>query len=586
MITIQQRLRELSKENFEALVHQLLLKKYPGAGIKKVDGTGGDQGIDSFSGDLSDGPSIWQCKHFPNRIRYAQKNQISASIETAVRFHKPSRWTLCLPIDLRSEEHKWFQTEIANKYKPAVIVSLMGASEILEELAYNRPLRDAFFEDNSISNALSLREIALGTEKATLEQKEQIAIEIAQQYLESNLELEPRLQPIMSVGLLCQPLNREAPKESVFSIRKGNITIDYVPRDPATYNRDPISLQITLSRAHSNNLQKSIDTGQPFKLPAGAILKIESKSPLLSQLFQNKDLGRMRSEMQPRIPAALAAKEFPMRLLAGSHPNSKELSYVPFKVKLAGKREVTLTSVSRLPIEVSIRLKTPPNRGATVSIRPLIPGADAVEMADVLEFLEILEGTGQLEVIGLDPPGRFLSQVGKSSNRIKIPAELRRAISDSAQISSFFGVRLRIPKAINQGDLYNIQILKLIATGEPLPNMTLSASLIKDSANVEAVIAFFRGGPVTVRMENPTGWQNIPLFGQKIDTGSISFIAEGVRVMDGEETLKEYLNATEGTEIDWKGECKGLCRFVPTETSGQTPGYWSIAEEQSTTDSK
>src|SRR5690348_14225054 len=106
----------MEKDAFESFVHQYLIAKYSGADIKKVEGTGGDEGIDSFKGQLASGPGIWQSKHFPNRIKQPQKNQILKSIKTAIAKHRPSVWTLCVPIDLRTIEHEWFEREIVRAY--------------------------------------------------------------------------------------------------------------------------------------------------------------------------------------------------------------------------------------------------------------------------------------------------------------------------------------------------------------------------------------------------------------------------------------------------------------------------------------
>ncbi|HWZ50785.1 MAG TPA: hypothetical protein VNW54_04910 [Granulicella sp.] len=91
--------RELSKDQFESFIHQLLMAKYPGAEIKRVDGAGGDEGIDSFLGLLRVGAAIWQSKHFSGRIKIAQKKQILKSIKAAFTNRNPALWTLCLPIN-------------------------------------------------------------------------------------------------------------------------------------------------------------------------------------------------------------------------------------------------------------------------------------------------------------------------------------------------------------------------------------------------------------------------------------------------------------------------------------------------------
>jgi hypothetical protein len=73
---LQQLLQLLGKEQFESLVHQALLAKYPGADIKKVDGSGGDEGIDSFSGMLDVGPAIWQVSTFRSASGTRRKERL------------------------------------------------------------------------------------------------------------------------------------------------------------------------------------------------------------------------------------------------------------------------------------------------------------------------------------------------------------------------------------------------------------------------------------------------------------------------------------------------------------------------------
>jgi len=106
----------MSKDDFEALIDQLLQAKYPGAGITLVDGTGGDEGIDNFQGILEDGPAVWQHKHFPNRIQEAQRKQVMKSIKAAFESRTPRIWVLCVPIKLRINEQNLFQQSVKLPY--------------------------------------------------------------------------------------------------------------------------------------------------------------------------------------------------------------------------------------------------------------------------------------------------------------------------------------------------------------------------------------------------------------------------------------------------------------------------------------
>lgn len=75
MNSLYQRLKELSKDDFEALIDQLLQAKYPGAGITLVDGTGGDEGIDNFQGILPMGRPSGSISTSPTAFKSHSENR-------------------------------------------------------------------------------------------------------------------------------------------------------------------------------------------------------------------------------------------------------------------------------------------------------------------------------------------------------------------------------------------------------------------------------------------------------------------------------------------------------------------------------
>jgi hypothetical protein len=94
MQALYQRLKEIDSDTFEKLAYQILAEKYPGARITRVDGSGGDRGIDLFSETLADVPAIWQCKYFRNGVKGVQHRQVVKSLDTALENFSPRRWTL------------------------------------------------------------------------------------------------------------------------------------------------------------------------------------------------------------------------------------------------------------------------------------------------------------------------------------------------------------------------------------------------------------------------------------------------------------------------------------------------------------
>jgi hypothetical protein len=207
----------------------------PSAGIKRVDGSGGDQGIDCFSGILAAKPAVWQCKHLANRIGPSQKKQILDSVATAFRHRELKCWTLCVPIDLRTEEHQWLQNTIVARYSPAVEISLIQNSDLVAAVSHNSDLVRLFFADTAISNLLRLSDNVLGKETREL------LLGGVQSSLDREAKLDPRLVSMIVVGP--DELSSVFPvHDSVFSIRGAGSAIHFFARDKDALFRDPITM--------------------------------------------------------------------------------------------------------------------------------------------------------------------------------------------------------------------------------------------------------------------------------------------------------------------------------------------------------
>lgn len=144
MHPLHQRLRELDCDTFQRFAFQLISAKYPDTEIRHVEGAGGDQGLDLFSGELDGRPVIWQCKHFPNGLGVRQRPQVTDSLRTAMKHFTPSNWILVVSVDLDTKTHVWFQ-KLQRAYAQSTGVGLFEGSDIVRELIHRRSIRDAFF---------------------------------------------------------------------------------------------------------------------------------------------------------------------------------------------------------------------------------------------------------------------------------------------------------------------------------------------------------------------------------------------------------------------------------------------------------
>jgi hypothetical protein len=436
----------------------------------------------------------------------------------------------------------------------------MEGSDIFQELIHNRPLRDAFFPENSISNVLKTRQIAMKTEDLTSDERGSLAGEYAQQYLESKTNLEPRLKAVVSIG--ADPSARQIIPENglVMSTVEGERTTHYLAKNVNEFNLDPIRFSITAKDNYGKQLEDALNEGRSFTLPAGELLEIGSSSPLMRSLFDGKDLGGFQLDVQPLLPKKLATKVLALRLVAGAGPTAKEIPYVPFQIAKMGRREITLASQGSLPLEVTLKFR-PAENGISINMRPKLQGAEVQSLHPVIEFLDTLEISGQLEVVSLDPPGSLASVVGEFSSSLSISADLKRIIADAALVSRFFGKQIRVPEKYYRQEVDSLETLKAIATGESFFDIEMNGSFIKDS-NQNGALEFLDGIERSIRVEHPAGWKVLKIFDESINPGPITIEAQKLSVVNPEETRKAYLSASDGDIVTFKMHCKGPCRYI------------------------
>jgi hypothetical protein len=562
MANLEQELRGFDKAKFESFVQQYLWAQYPGAGIKQVDGAGGDGGIDSFKGTLSSGPAIWQSKHFPDRIKKAQKKQIIESIKAAFKNNAPSLWTLCVPINLRTDEHRWFQDEIVAAYGGDERIKLIHASDLLTEVQHNRPLRDMFFPESAQSEMLKVREALTKTEGLAHEQLNTVAVEYAQQYLESDMSLEPRLQAVIAIG--GSPLQRQPPPIPglVMSITKGQQSTFYFARDQAAFNLDPITFDMKMSPEGHAAFQDALDRGRGLSLAAGNITEMTASSPLLQSLLGNADIGSSRMEITPQVPAELANKTIPMRLTAGSGQSAQILPYVPFRITRPGRREIELTSVGPVPAVFTLVFQISGEGSSNFNISPRFLNSDARQAYRLLQFLEELERSSEFEVHSVEFDVPIVKQSGsKVSSHLSIAPGFRDVASKAAAVSEAFNIPLQLQSDCTDAEYLDLELLSKLETGEPLPNFEFQAVLIKRAESEKEVLARLEHPSFLVKLEHPGGWRKFRIFGTEIDAGPVRLIGDQCSFVDPKKVRDQYICAQEGEHIPIRMRCAGLSKF-------------------------
>ncbi|MDT3738626.1 MAG: AVAST type 2 anti-phage system protein Avs2 [Candidatus Kapabacteria bacterium] len=124
--------------SFEQLCYQLSIIEFRQFGkFTKIDGSGGDGGVEFYLSCKNGEEWGWQCKFFGGTGRLDEgnrKNQIIKSLQSACK-HYPSltKYFICLKTNLTPKEKKWFNETLINNIPSEmnVVIEFWGEAELL-----------------------------------------------------------------------------------------------------------------------------------------------------------------------------------------------------------------------------------------------------------------------------------------------------------------------------------------------------------------------------------------------------------------------------------------------------------------------
>lgn len=440
----------------------------------------------------------------------------------------------------------------------------MQAANIYTDLITNKPLRDEFLPNSSLSNLLKLHQILMKSDQLSPEERAKLAAEYARQYIEDIASIEPRLTAVVQVGAK-PPQGQIHIPGAVMSVRDAEKTTHFLARNPQEYQLDPINFGITIEDTPAKGLLDAIDKGLPFKVAAGQILQLHTSSPLFQRHFAETDLTAIQLEVNPIVPPAIASKEVPVRLVAGVEPTTKEIPYVTLRVKRIGKREMVLVSNRTVPAEITITIHLG-DPSFTFSIQPTLQGAEVKAAYQLIEFLDELQKSGEFKVFSLEfgtPLGEIM---GSFSNTLNITADLKAIIRDAAIVARFVKKNLHLPDRLLESDAENLLLLKRMATGEEFSGIEINAVLSRNLATEQTLLAATASQPL--RFEQVVSDQAFTVFNEELRPPTMVFEAQNVTFKNLDETRKAFRSAAEESKLSCVLCCAGPCRFVPISTEG------------------
>ena len=551
MDAIYQGLKSMDRRSFERFCFHLLKKRYPHYEIRHVDGAAGDEGIDVFAGDLDDGPIIWQCKHFPDGVRESQKQRIRDSLKTLTRNCSPKVWTLCVPIDLDTAAHRWFQ-RLAQSYSETLRIGLMQAGDMVEELVYWKELRDVYFP-NAVLDVMQLRALIARTNTLTTDELAALTSENANQYIDRLRAQDSRFDYEVNFSRNGRrPVSIDDAKGAIAAVSDGDKTVRVYARDVEALRSDPPKSSFTFSETGRAKMEQFIRRGGVQDFEPG---EIESFDSDLSFLMPDLVQAQMRMSVRQSIPEVCIAT----RVTFGAGPTAVIYPLLEFKLVRSGTEEAEYVSIGEMPFEVRLLIHSGRPIPGSLKCESHIVNADVGALRSWLRAVDVLRNEPVIELFDLRMGNRLaLARVPLDS----LPPRdswLATFIENAAAVAEHYGVQFRLPDLISEADAKNIKTLIDFMRGADSPVSTISFKLRKIVETTPQILHSIREYS-TFQLRTQSMSPPPVVFGIPIDTGTMIWQLDRARLKNRESFANRLKRSAIGTSIDASLQIAGPVR--------------------------
>lgn len=569
MLTVRH-IRDLSSSEFHHLCFRVLSARYPNAGVKSVEGSGGDRGLDVFSGVLSEEPLIWQCKRF-DYVRAAQKKQIRDSLGTALKNYKPRNWVLCVSIDLNARGHEWFQ-ELQREFADRVNVELVQASDILNEIVLRRTIIDEFFPNVQLDTGL-IKALAANTSGLTTQRLGDVTAEHVDQ-IKRRLERRdgrlaytisyPAVPPISPEQIARESAERILPDGIVMSAYDGTKVIDMYARDKLALAQDPPTLSIIMDGKAAAKLSEAIRLGSSQELESVTISDLPAP---IAELFPATPASGWKVIISPDRPL----KKLFARATFTSKAGAAVYEQIEFAIVRPGTEEIEIRSVQQdLPFVLSVVGSI--FGKAKLSLKQTIVNKEvhAVQKwSGILRMFE--EGEVELELFDLGRRAK-LARASVFARTLHIPAEALSTVNGLVELSDKCGQPVHFPeKWLREYDAALRFALDAVRTGQARKDDidTVAFKRVRDPQVGPDMFPHEQPAPFCVRC---AGTYTFEIGRDKIDLGPYTLTCTAAMLLDYAATRKAFFGSKEGEAVQFVFKPQDSVNYVFPKFLQARPG--------------
>jgi hypothetical protein len=546
----------MDKASFEDLCFQVLSARLSGKELKKVDGAGGDGGVDLFLGELSGRPEVWQIKHFPNGIKRPQRRQVEKSLQRVLDKFNPRSWTLCVPVDLNVAAMNWFET-LTKKHDVHMRIGLMQGSDIFRDLVYRPRIVETFFPGATLQEE-NIRALIAKEDGLTSDQLAARSHDVVSRWKQSIEEKDPRFTvrvtyPHETTFPDPRQVARELMREEglIASLVDDKKRLDVFVRDRAALLQSPLTGHFTLRGTATEKLENAFLTGEPTEFSSDEI--VEFRSPL-----EHLGLGDVHPDWLVVYPRPnLVGKRIHLRMAFRIADEVSAFEHIEFDTIRVGSMEVEFATVSQcLAFKLSFVIRPPDAGSFAFSLN--WKGKDCRAVAKAYGLAVLLSRGCELEAFELDSGQRFFRTVISPVREIDLgrSAKFKDFFERIVCVSEAFGVQLPVEVPTAE-DLTNLDILYHLARygkadilcteGTARFRLEKDGELAKNIQGLPDIQV-----PLNFLLVCPGTAVTLPLFGQQISSGPGSVFCRKAIISDLKEFKQSHTSAGQGQSVDFE----------------------------------
>ena len=448
MDPLVRRIKDLDQTTFQQLCFHVISERFPSAKVRYPEGAAGDEGVDLFEGDLSEGATVWQCKAFTVSIPGdSQKQQIRDSLRDAVKNVRPKLWILCLNLSLDIKAARWFRRLQESYARQGVAVAdPFDAMDLARELMYRRTIRNHFFPNLAldVQELKSLMKAAASSVDSISDgDLETLATENSEELLDRLQRQDPRFRYEVTFGGERGPNVFPPPHEPhlISSMTDGRKTFKAYVRDHEALGQDPVGFTFEFSPAGGEKYVDLIRTGKPQTWAPEEVSAFRSTVPLLSSM------KFVPGKMEVSVQSLPDDRVIPLKLSFSKSEKQATLDYVEFRKLRAGTHEVEIATAESNPLGMAFVLPFDKASEVDATIFTNFPGKPIRDVATACSALKLLQSGCTLELTSLKLNGHLCTLL---VNPLPAPFKPKffQFVEDLAAIADRFQVDLRTPDTL------------------------------------------------------------------------------------------------------------------------------------------